>query len=75
MTSKVTRIRIEVAGPVAKDVRDHLLTAAAISRDLHGGGEWEIEEDEAEVQSTRDGYWGRITLRRQDAQRDSLHAG
>jgi hypothetical protein len=73
MKPSVTRIRIEVAGTKEQEVHDALLAAAASNRDLHGG-EWEIEDGEAEVQSTRDGYWGRVTIRRQDAQRDPLPA-
>lgn len=71
---QVTRIRIEVSGPERNEVQDMLIESARFNRECEGG-EWEVEDPGVEVQGTKDGYWGRVTIRRKsDAQSDPVPA-
>lgn len=71
--AKVTRIRIEVSGKERNDVQDVLMDAARFAREREGGA-WEMEDDSLEIQTTKDGYWGRVTLRRKRASGDPIFA-
>lgn len=56
----LTRVRIEASDKTSDGVRDELMHAVSLVRDLYGG-EWSLETEE--VQTTKDGYWGRVTMR------------
>jgi hypothetical protein len=56
----ITRIRIEASEQSRDKVEQELLTAAERARDEYGG-RWKFEHD-LDVQTTRDGFWGRLTM-------------
>jgi hypothetical protein len=59
----ITRFRIESSEETHDKVERELLDMAASIRDMVGG-EWKLEHD-LDVQSTKSGFWGRLTLTRQ----------
>ena len=58
----ITRVRIEASEQTRDKVEGELLTEAQRMRDAHGG-EWRFEHD-LEVQTTKTGFWGRVTMTR-----------
>lgn len=58
----ITRVRIEASEQTREKVEDELLTQASRIRDEQGG-EWKFEHD-LDVQTTKTGYWGRVTMTR-----------
>lgn len=62
---QLTRVRLEAHGDKEVDVRDQLLASAALVRDQEGGT-WQEEEPGVEIQTARQGFWGRYTIRRAD---------
>lgn len=72
--AQVTRVRVEVAGTDINAVKDMLIAEGRFNRERNGGT-WAVEDDSFEIQQAKGGYWGRVTLRRQDAQSDPVSAG
>lgn len=71
----LTRIRLEASAKTSEEVVDVLSDAADALRAMYGG-EWEDVDNQDEVpylQTTKNGWWGRLTLRRKDAEPDSVH--
>lgn len=67
--ARLTRIRIEGSATTENELRDYLTSCV---EDLCGlyGRVWEQKEP-IDVQTTRKGFWGRITLHRKDV--DARH--
>lgn len=61
----ITRVRVEASASTETEVRDDLVNFIEEVRSsaLHHAP-WTMEH-ELEVQSTKDGYWGRIVISRQ----------
>lgn len=62
--ARLTRIRIEGSATNEMELRDYLVSVIEGLRGLYGG-QWE-EDSPLEVQTTRHGFWGRMTLKRTD---------
>lgn len=61
MASGITRVRLEAKDETANGVQTQLLAAWTSFKEF-AGGEWEIEKEQ--VETTKDGYWGFLTVRR-----------
>lgn len=60
----ITRARLEAVGSTENEVRNDLV---ALTVQLNMAPPvWEAEQD-VSVQTTKDGFWGFITVRRKDA--------
>lgn len=57
----LTRARFEATAKTHDGVVDELVGALELVRETFGG-EWELAEPQ-EVQTTKDGYWGRATMK------------
>lgn len=66
----LTRARFESSGKTEEQVLDDLARAISAFRDCHGGA-WEYETDQKTTMTTKDGYWGRATIRRRDSEAHS----
>lgn len=61
----LTRVRVEATAVTRDGVMDELIGAAALVRETYGG-EWVEEEPGLEVQTSSKGFWGRLTIKRED---------
>lgn len=68
----LTRMRFEAVGHQEVEVRKELVEAIAENISWIGN-EWEIESEE--VQTTKNGFWGRLVIRRKEASHGSEAAG
>lgn len=59
----ITRVRLEASSGIALDVRIELVNMLEVIQ-THLGGEWEEEDPGLEIQTTKTGYWGRLTIRK-----------
>lgn len=60
----ISRVRIEATGESDLVVRNDLAAGlSALTENFEG--DWEPEEPGLQVQTTRDGFWGRLTVRRE----------
>lgn len=63
----VNRVRIEASGKTEQAVRDDLATGVALVRESLGG-EWGYDGEGEQLQTTRDGHWGFVTIKRKDTE-------
>lgn len=61
----LVRARFEASGSTEDAVRDDLASAVSAFRDTFGG-EWGYDGDGEQLQRTKDGHWGYVTIRRKD---------
>lgn len=63
----ITRVRVEAIGKSETDVKDDILgfIQAVRASALHVNP-WSEEPPGLEVQTTKQGFWGRLTIRRMD---------
>lgn len=60
----ITRVRLEASAKARDEVQDDLLGGLALVQETYGG-EWKAEEDINDtLQTTIDGWWGRLMLKR-----------
>lgn len=60
----ITRIRLEATGRIERKVMDEL-SAASVELTKPLGGSWYTDEEHPpQVQTTGDGYWGYVWLKR-----------
>lgn len=62
----VTRFRIEATGRTEAEVSDRLAKAAKRFCEEFGGL-WFADDGDAQIQTTKDGWWGSLTMRRREA--------
>lgn len=65
MTAKLTRTRYEARGASEEEVRSFLTHCVGNHTATYGFG-WQEEHPGIEVQTAKEGYWGRLTLRKAD---------
>lgn len=60
----INRVRLESSAKEQNTVRDELLEGAVLIKHWCGG-DWEEEEPTSmQIQTTKSGFWGRLTIRR-----------
>lgn len=58
----LVRVRIEASSKTPEGVQDDLIGAAAAIKELVPGSMWKEDEPGMDIQSTKTGYWGRLTI-------------
>lgn len=59
----ITRVRLEASSENAVTVRTELIGMIGVVQSTLGG-QWEEEDPGLQVQTTKSGFWGRLTIRR-----------
>lgn len=59
----ITRVRLEASSDLELTVRTELIGMVGIVQ-TNLGGQWEEEDPGLEVQTTKTGFWGRLTIRK-----------